>query len=234
MKIKILKYVSILTLLLGLTACDNLPLQDQYDFNPEVDTTDPFANMTAWEYIQTRNPALLSTGKYINDDFNYLVEAIKKADMVEEFNQVTTKDRTYLLLNNTAFTGSGNVIQIVTGSSSVPTGETAEQTMAKVNTPEKLEKLKKVLRYHIVTTYIAQVPTLYNYDVWYLFQTLIPGVDGLIAFSRDVRWTITINRDPAPLPATALAEWETVYNHNYVFKNGIGHMLRDPVRNKPY
>lgn len=232
MKIKFLKYIGILTLLLSITACD-LGLQDQFEFKPEVDINDPLANMTAWEWIQTKTK-LTDAGKIDPEQFNYLIEAIKKADMVEEYNQIATTHRTYLLLNNRAFTGGGNVISIVTGSASVPAGETPEQTMAKVNTPQKLAKLKTLLSYHIVTTYISQVPTLETYDVWYLFQTLIPGDDGLIAFSRDVRWAITINRAPAPLPALALAEWESVYNHNYVFKNGIGHIIQDPVRNKPY
>ena len=71
-------------------------------------------------------------------------------------------------------------------------------------------------------------------DTDYLFQTLIEGEDGLIAFRRNVIYQITINSQEAPLPSTATSQFEVAWAHNYQFKNGIGHILRDPVRNKPY
>lgn len=226
-----------------LTGCD-LDLQENFNFKPEVDLTDPHSNKTAWEFIQ-ENTVFNEDGSYDNEELNYMEAAIRKAGFVDLYNQTETTDRTYLLLNNGAFRGSGDVIQIITGSSSssiteIIDGEevtreaTPDEIMARVDTPEKMEKLRKVLRYHIVTDYIAQVPTLFESEVWYLFQTLIPGDDGLIAFKRDSRWRMQINRNPAPLPATALSQWENVRRHNYVFNNGIGHFINDPVRNQPY
>ena len=187
-----------------LVGCD-LELNTGYDFNAELDLVEPFGNM-------------------------------KTAGMVEEYNQTETTDRTYLLLTNSAFTGGGDIIQIVTGSwdEDVVAGETFAETMARVDTPEKLEKLRTLLKYHIVTTYINQVPVLFEYDTDYLFQTLIPGEDGLIAFRRTNRYGININNRDAPLPTSATSQSEGVRNHNYVFNNGIGHMIQDPVRNKPY
>ena len=237
MKIKSLKFIGIITLIFLLSGCD-LGLQEEFDFKPEALTENPFENMTAWEWIQSRSNGLQSNGRYNVVDFDYLEAAIRKADMVEEFNQVATKDRTYLLLNNNAFTGGGDVIQIITGSGSAainnPVNKTADETMELVNTPAKLEKLKNVLRYHIVTTYILQVPTLFTQNVDYLFQTLIPGDDGLISFTRTTIWQIQINGPTAPLPTTATSQFENVLNHNYQFKNGIGHVIADPVQNKPY
>ena len=220
-----------------LSGCD-LPLQEEFDFKPEVDIVNPFEKITAWEWIQTRS-SKTTQAPYIGTEFDYFKAAIIKADMVEEYNQVATKERTYLLLNNNAFLGAGDVINIITGSAAaIPAGETAEQTMAKVDTPAKLAKLKAVLRYHIATTYILQIPTLFTVNVDYIFQTLIPGNDGLIAFRRtnsaSVLWAITVNSTTAPLPATATAESEVVINHNYQFINGVGHVIADPVRNKPY
>ena len=216
------------------TSC-SLDLQESFDFKPEVDLNNPYENVTAWEFIQTRTP-LNENGSFNGDELNYMIAAIKKAGMEDEYNQTATTERTYLLLNNNAFTGSGDVINIVTGSATVPAEETPEQTMERVNTPEKLEKLRNILRYHIVTSYIDQVPTLAVSEERYLFQTLIPGDDGLIAFSRNSRWTIQINTDPAPLPASATTGGnnENVRLHNYLFKNGIGHFIADPVRNRPY
>ncbi len=237
MKIKSLKFVGVISMLFLLSGCD-LPLQEEFDFKPEVDINNPFENITAWEWIQTRS-SKSPQAPYSPVEFDYFKAAIIKADMIEEYNQVATKDRTFLLLNNNAFLGAGDVINIITGSAAaIPAGETAEQTMDKVDTPAELAKLKAVLRYHIVTTYILQVPTLFTVNVDYIFQTLIPDVDGEIAFRRTVSasvlWAITVNSPTAPLPATAIAEPEVVINHNYQFKNGVGHVIADPVRNKPY
>ncbi len=232
MNSKLVKITGIFSLIFMLSSCD-LGLQEQFDFKPEANINNPFENLTAWEWIQTRSNSA-TAAPYNALEFDYMKAAIIKADMIEEFNQIATKDRTFLLLNNNAFLGAGDIIQIVTGSATVPAAETAEQTIDKVNTPVKLEKLKAVLRYHIVTTYILQVPTLYKQDTDYLFQTLIPGNDGLIAFRRNTIYQITVNSATAPLPKTATDEAKQCLSHNYQFKNGIGHVLADAARNKPY
>lgn len=231
MKLNTLNIAVFLLLSVALASC--LPLQENYDFEPEVDAVDPFANGTAWDFIQSATQ-FNDEGNLVGEHFNYLEAAIRKADMVEEFNQTATTDRTYLLLNNNAFTGSNDVIDIITGSDTIGVGATPEETMERVDTPEKLETLRTVLKYHIIETYVAQVPTLEEREIWYLFQTMIPGEDGLIALKRDHVWRIDINKDGAPLPATATSQGERVRNHNYIFNNGIGHHLSDPVRNQPY
>ncbi|MFH4967446.1 hypothetical protein V8G61_04500 [Gaetbulibacter sp. M240] len=223
-----IKFLLFFILAFSISGCDLEP-QDRFNFKPDVDLTDPFDNMTAWEYIQTRTK-LNDNGSFHNQELNYLIAAIKRAGMEDEYNQTATTERTYLLLNNAAFLGGGDVIQIVTGSSTIPSGETPDETMARAD----VEKLRTVLRYHIVQSYIAQVPTLAESFVPYLFQTLIPGEDGLIAFARNDTWRIQINTAPVPLPSTATSQPEFVQRHNYVFKNGIGHYIADPVRNKPY
>jgi hypothetical protein len=231
MKLNTLNIAVFLLLSVAFASC--LPVQETFDFQPEIDAEDPFADGTAWDYIQSANELTID-GNLNGEQFNYLAAAIRKADMVEEYNQTATTDRTYLLLNNNAFTGSGDVIQLVTGSDTIGVNATPAETLERVDTPEKLERLRTILRYHIIETYVAQVPTLEEFDVWYLFQTMIPGDDGLIALRRDFTWRIQINLDGAPLPATATSQGERVRNHNYIFNNGIGHHLADPVRNQPY
>ena len=231
MRLNTLNISVFLFLLFAFASC--LPVQENFDFQPEVDAEDPFGDGTAWDFIQSANN-LTDDGKIDGEQFNYLAAAIKKADMVDDFNQTATSDRTYLLLNNNAFTGNGDVIQLVTGSDTIGVNATAEETMERVDTPEKVERLQTILKYHIIATYVDQVPTLEERDTWYLFQTLIPGEDGLIALMRDHIWRIAINLQGAPLPATATSQGERVRNHNYIFNNGIGHHLADPVRNKPY
>jgi hypothetical protein len=159
-----------------------------------------------------------------------MIAAIKRAGMENEYNNSSIVNRTYLMLNNNAFTGSGDVIQLVTGSATVGPDETPDDVMARAD----VEVLKLVLNYHIVDAYVAQIPTLFQYNVDYLFQTLIPGEDGLIAMRRNERYFISINNSNAPLPTSATSQSENVRGHNYVFSNGIGHIIADPVRNQPY
>ena len=78
MKIKSLKFIGILVLTLLLSNC-NLGLQEEFDFVPDANTDNPFENMTALEWIESRSPGLLSTGRYNVTEFDYLLAAIKKA-----------------------------------------------------------------------------------------------------------------------------------------------------------
>ena len=222
-----MKYSIIIGLVLILVSCD-LDLQQGFDFVPEVDLTDPYGDMTAWEFIQSR-VVFNEDGGISGEELNYMAAAIERAGMIEEYNG-SDPDRTYLLLHNNAFTGGGDIIQLVTGSATVEEGETPADVMARAD----VDVLRRILQYHIVTTYVAQVPTLFEFGVNYVFQTLIPGEDGVIVMRRDDRYRIDINRAPAPLPSTATSQWERVRLHNYVFNNGIGHIIADPVRNKPY
>jgi hypothetical protein len=231
------KYLLVLITMALTFSCD-LPLQDTYDFNPELTIVDPYANGTAWDFFNSPNALRTNNdGRLSGDSYNYLVAAINKAGFVDLYNQTDNPNRTYLMLNNNAFTGGGDVIQIVTGSSSVGADETPEDVMERVDTPEKLETLRTVLRYHIVDAYVDQIPTLRETFTQYIFQTLIPGPDGLIAFLRDDRYRTDINDDrqaPLPFPSSATSQRERIRNSNYIFNNGIGHSLNDPVRNKPY
>ena len=221
-------FIALLGLLVLLPSCD-LELQEGIEFVPEVDLTDPFANITAWEWLQTRTK-LNDNGSINGEEFNYMIAAIEKAGMVEEYNNTSMQERTYLMLNNNAFTGNGDVIAIVTGSATIADGATPAQVFENAD----VDKLKKVLQYHIITTFVAQVPTLFEANVNYIYQTLIPGEDGTIVMRRDNLYRIDINKEPAPLPSSATSQFERVRGHNYVFQNGIGHIIADPVRNKPY
>lgn len=227
------------------TSCE-LELQDTFDFQSQAVTDDPFDDITAWEFIQSKT-GVNEDGTYNFEHFQYMRAAIEKAGMIEEFNQTADTLRTYLLLNNAAMTGGGDVIQIVTGSAAttetiVVNGEDVERVLTpdevfeRVDTPEKMEKLRTLLKYHITLDYVQQVPTLAVEGTWYVFQTLIPGDDGLIAYRRDADWDISINVNGSPMPSSATTGgWnENVRNHNYVFNNGVGHIINDPVRNKPY
>jgi hypothetical protein len=225
-KFKHFKIIISAILALSFLGCD-LELQEGFTFTPDVDFEDPFSDITAWQFLQ-QNQQLNEEGGLNGELYNYMVAAIEAAGMVDEYNS-SNASRTYLLLTNNAFTGGGDVIELITGSEEVGEDETPEQVIARAD----LEVLRTILRYHIITSYVDQL-TLSERGVNYEFQTLISGEDGVIILRRDERYRVDINRNPAPLPSSATSQNERIRNYNYVFSNGIGHAINDPVRNKPY
>lgn len=229
--IKNITIFGLLGLMLTISSCD-MPVQERFVFEPDVDLTDPFDQLTAWEFFNLpRVNELDEDGELIGDNYNYLVAAIEAAGMVSEYNSPNS-GRTYLMLNNNAFIDRGDVIQLVTGSADVAEGETPAQVMARAD----VDVLRLILQYHIITTYITQNDPLVEFNVNYEFQTLIPGEAGKMILRRDDRLRIDVNRSPADLPNTATGGGnnERLRNYNYVFNNGIGHSINDPVRNEPY
>lgn len=212
----IFKMGLLFSFLAAFTSCD-LELQDTFEFNDELGPEITFDNQTVWEWLQTQKSPTDTI--MVDDKFDLLIQAIEMTGMIEEYNQTTTNERTYLLLNNAAFIGDNDIIEVVTGEQD---GDLADAD---------LRILKNLLSYHIVTSYVDQVPTLFEYGVDYQFQTLIPGEDGEIYFRRDERYAITVN-GANQLPASA--RQVGVFNHNYVFQNGIGHHLNGYTRSIPF
>lgn len=264
------KYIKIIlaTCFVATLGSCTLGVQEQFDFNGETySEEDPFTDITAWEYIQTRKSnairdaqgrfKLVSNTQVLGasgDELDFMIAAIKKVGFESLYNQTATTGRTYLLLNNNAFTGNNDrdIIKTIRGAQLADNSTVNPDTYFDNWTPEQLNVLKAILKYHIVTDYVAQTPTIPTYDVYVLFKTLLPKVvtdnAGLpvslsddmadISFSRDVdaRSTLKINEPGSPLPATAntLGFEENVRRHNYVFKNGIGHYVNESVRYQPY
>lgn len=204
-----------LTCLFFTTSCD-LEVQKPFDFKPETTTQRTFKDQNAWQFIQKQtspDPTALA-----GDKLDYFIQAIKLTGLESEYTKTGT-NRTFLMLNNTAFTGSGRIIQLVTGS-----------TSGDLVSADK-EQLKTLLRYHIVEAYIDQVEALPVFNTYYTFQSLIPGEDGVLSFRRSERYGITVNDSPE-LPATKRSAG--VRNHNFIFQNGIGHVLQSYVRRTPF
>ena len=245
-----------------------LGVQEQFDYNGEtyIDT-DPFDTMRAWDYIQTRKSNSIrdsqnrirlvsNTNVYgaSGDELDLLIAAIKRVGYEDLFKQTATKARTYLLLNNNAFTGNTDrdVVKTIRGTQLADNSLIEPETYFNNWTPQQLNVLKAILKYHIVSDYVAQVPTIPTYGVEVGFKTLLPKVNvdavGLplslssefsdISFSRnfDSRTTLLIKSPSSPLPPSAntLSFDENVRRHNYVFNNGLGHYLNEFVRYQPY
>jgi len=199
-----------------LTGCD-LEIQKPYDFQPEVFPLATFEDQTVWEWLQTQQSpnGLAAVDQY---KFDFLIEAIQLTGMQEEFNRKGDK-RTFLLLNNNAFDDANEILQTLTGST--------KGSLKAANAA----RLRNVLMYHIVEEYVLQIPTLEVINQEYMFQTMIPGEDGLIVMKRNDRYSISVN-NTSSLSTTARAA--NVRSHNFRFNNGIGHILNDYVRNRPF
>ncbi len=230
-RVKTIKLCGTLLLMLAFIGCD-IDLQERFVFEPEVDLTDPFGEMTAWQFFNSTQALKLNEDGTLNGDgLNYLKAAIEAAGMVDEYNTLND-GRTFIMLNNNAFEGNGDIIALVTGSADIEEGETPSEVMARAD----VSVLRLILQYHIITTYITQNNPLLVRDVNYEFQTLIPGEAGKIVLRRDSQLRVDVNTAPAPLPSTATGGGnnERLRNYNYVFSNGIGHSSNDAVRNEPY
>lgn len=199
-----------------ITGCD-LEIQKPYKFQPEVFPLVTFEDQTVWEWLQTQKSpnGLAAVDEF---KFDYLIEAIQLTGLQEEFNRKGDK-RTFLLLNNNAFDDANEILQTLTGST--------KNTLKSAN----VGRLKNVLLYHVVEEYVLQIPTLEVIDQEYMFQTMIPGEDGKIVMKRNDRYSISVNNTTS-LSTTARAA--NVRSHNFRFNNGIGHVLNDYVRNKPF
>jgi hypothetical protein len=200
---------SVLVFTLFLVGSCNLKLQEPYDFQPELSDEITFKDQTAWDWIQKQTTPAGTTVLSI-EKFDYLIQAIKQTGLEAEFSKAGDK-RTFLLLNNAAFVGTGKIIPLLTGSAT-GTLDKADKT-----------RLTNLLKYHIIVdAYVDQIKALPVWGAQYEFKTLLDGPNGIIKVSRNERLGMTINSAPE-LPTTRRTA--AVYRHNYVFGNGIGHIM---------
>ena len=111
----------------------SLDVQEQFNYKGETySEEDPFENMTAWAYIQSRasttprdasNKFKLQSNtnilNYNGDELDLMIAAIKAVGYEDLYNQTASSGRTYLLLNNNAFTGNNStrdIVRAITGS----------------------------------------------------------------------------------------------------------------------
>lgn len=201
-------------LLCFMTSCD-LPVQPEFEFESEIGELVTFEDQTVLEWMRSD----ASIGANDNANFDIMVSAIEATGLEDEYNDPNDR-RTFLMLNNEAFNANGEIFAVL-GVDAIDSLDT-----------DGLERLRTILRYHIVDDYVDQggeaLPVLL---VHYFFQTLIPGEEGIISFNRDERFRMNVNRADG-LPGNARGT--QVRQHNYVFSNGVGHHIRDYVRNRPF
>lgn len=195
-----------------LISCE-LEVQKLNKFQPGIPDLPTFKDQTAWEWMQ-KQTSTAGTVPLANK-LDFMITLIKVAGLEEEYNKSIEK-RTYLLLSNAAFTGTGRINALLTG---VAAG-TGDLT--------KVDKTRaaNLLKYHIVDDYVHQVNSLPIWGVNYDFKTLLEGSNGIMKIQRDFRYNVSINNS-TDLPSTRRTT--TVTQHNYQFKNGIGHFIASHV-----
>ena len=211
MSIKYPFYLTSLAITVLFTAGCDLERQRQFEYIPEVNPQVTF-DMTALEFVRT----------HPGDDFFYLDSAIALTGLEAEYS-TNTDPRTYLLLKDAAFTDGGEILQQITG---------ATDTSLDSLDAEQVDRLRYVLRYHIIEDYIEN-----GFDPLevllqdYFFQTLIPGPEGIISINREERFRLNINQSNDLL---GTKKGGRVGEHNYIFTNGVAHLVGDSYRNAAY
>jgi hypothetical protein len=204
-------------LMLTIASCKKLTLQDKFEFNPEVPILEPYKNMTALEFLKL-DP---------KNEFNYMRKVIALTGMEAEYSG-EIKNRTYLLLKDTAFvTGFSNYPGITKDLTGVDKGDLATVDVA---------RLKKLLSYHIINEYVDQLsPSLPKKQVDYFFQTLVPGDEGRVSIRRSELLGLSFNQSSLiPNVPSGTKKNTNLVQSNYVFKNGVGHLLSNYIRYKPF
>lgn len=189
--------IIVLVLMQVMSGCD-LELQDNFEYvgNPiEIPTFD----MTVYEYVKS-NPDSL---------FDHLSVAIDYADMQSHFE---SSERTYFLLPDNTWEGSGGIIAVLGGT-------TVEDI--------PVERLRKLLLYHTIDEWVDQ-ETLPTISTEYFYQTMLEGDHGIMVIEREeIRFRLDINNSRSVPDGTLSTR---VDRHNYRFSNGVAHLLRNFLR----
>lgn len=230
-------------LTLAFASCEKLPLQDRFKFDPEIPEVTPFKDITALQFLEL-NP---------KNEFTFMLKAIQITEMEAEFS-IDTKDRTYLILKDTAFVDgypSGNGVNQYRGiftELGIDSNDLKNLNTVNIDAPKR-ERLKTLLRYHIIgDKYIDQFSSMLPIRQQdYIFQSLVPGDEGRLSIRRTEFYGFNFNRaNEIPIGTGATVgsgtnvaratgrKTTSRVQHNYVFSNGIGHLLSNYIRYKPF
>lgn len=197
-----------------LSGCD-LEIQDNFVFDPETNPQFTFGATTPWEWLQT-NP---------NEEYTFMVEAIKHAGLEAEFSNATSK-RTYFFIKDTGWSDPDKPNTILNR-------EFGSQTILIADTDPV--KMRNVLLYYILNTYVDQGPgNLFTLDENYTFNTLSPDPNNqIMTLRRDWNYGIGLNYSP-DLPPTTIATGCKL--HNYIFSSGnsVAHIVETHTRLVPF
>lgn len=200
--------VAVMFLTFLVAGCD-LDVRPKFVFDKDVGEQITFGSMTPWEFIQS-NP---------KKEYDYLKEAIELTGLQELYNGKGDR-KTYFFLKDTAW-------------AKVPNGLLNREFgggLTKLNDPAKvnINKLRNVLRYHILTLYLDQSPEFLPVsDKSYIFSTYYTtGEVNLFSVARNKFFNLRLNAS-TEFPATKKVA--NVSLHNYIFSDGnsVAHVIED-------
>ncbi len=256
--------LSITFLIALLISSCTLDVQDEFNFQPDlISPDDPFQNMTAWEFIGSRRSNSIvdpdtgarDLGGFNENNLDYFRAAVQAAGLESLYMQTNTEDRTYLLFSNRAFINGNNERNpnvIINGSLGAAPRNVNLDTFFDDLTTEEMNRLRAMIRYHIIDgEQVNQATSIPRINVFREFNSLLPRVDvnqrtqEIIGLSDEVnpifvelreRLVLVINPLRSGVnPGITTSDFEqTVVQHNFVFNNGIGHVIEGTARAQEY
>lgn len=205
------------------TSCE-LAIQEKFEFDDEVSDDVTFGSTTAWQWIVGQSTTIVKPATA--PDFTFMKEAIELTGLQGLYDDPSTK-RTFFLLRNSAWTKAGGIL-----AAEFPGALTLTDPQVNIN------KLRNLLLYHILDTYVDQGPVLLVVNTDYVFNSLYTGTFlNVVVVRRDRIKNMFLNQPSSAvfIPATTRKP-ASVSLHNYVFANGnsVGHILIDYIRNENF
>ncbi len=204
---KIIKHIVLFILILNMSSC--LDLQKDYDYEPQI--ADNKVNMTVWGYINARQ-----------DTLGTLKEAIELVSMEDYYSQ--SHNYTYALMTNYAF-------EIRSSSRPGVFQSLGVHTLSEINTEEKKEQLRNILKYHIIQGCYHGLGTL-SFDPINVIS-LREGQDAVMtmkmnnAISYTTYSTVEFNR------MAGTSSYVTAQTSNIFANNGVIHIVPYQIIYKP-
>ncbi len=209
-----IKTVLLLCLVVFVTGCDLEP-RPKFEFDNGVVPLYTFGAMTPYEWLST-NP---------KGEFTIMKQAIDLTGLQELYNGKGSK-KTYFLLKDIAWTKSAGIFLVELNK----TPNLIDPLTGVANTKVDINKLRNLLRYHVLDAYVDQGPQLYTAGKNYIFTTYYTtGAANKFSVSRGKTFTLGTNGE-STFPVGK--KGGNVKLHNYIFSDGnsVAHLMEDYSR----
>ncbi len=225
---KIIKTLAYSLLVLITFSCDDLKIQENFEFVQETVPPVTFEDQTAWQWLQTKKSPEGSDiyAPENADNFDILIDVIEAAGLKSIYDSANTS-YTFFLLKNGAWRDETRA--------GIFRDNNRNSDILEAYSPELLTQdfdvqlFDIIIKYHTIDQYIDQggdVLKLLNVD--YTFDTLYENEEfGFVTINRNERFVLHINF-ANNLPRTR--KRTNKLRHNYIFKNGIGHLAIEEIR----
>lgn len=216
------RILATLFIMMFLASCD-LELQTPFKFDSSIETPETFGDKTALQWMKDEKEA---SGEYA-----YILEAIELTGMEEEYLSSTIR-KTLFLIRDEGFTANKGILRREFG---IPKDDVdtydLEQFRNLISDDLNKNKLKNILRYHIINTYVDQSKDEIEFaDTAYTFTTTSGDKsNNTIEISKS--WELDMSLNFYKNPDTAYKQG--IKQHNYVFSNGstVAHIIDGYARN---